>query len=325
MRSRTLAIGGLLGLLACPAAAGADGWSGAAVAPSTGGGGTQYGLPMRAARAKQPVAVVFRVSPRVVAEGGAPPRIALRIDQRGVARVAARVVFTPLGSKGRPLRIDLGRVRTGQVLRVRWPSDRALVAGRYVVRVHARGPGGAVLRRRARASGRAALTVRPKPVAPVAPVAPVDPVAPVVPPVSSSGVFPVAGPHGFGAADGRFGAARDGHVHQGQDIVAARGLPVVAPLAGTILTTGYQKDGAGWYVVENAADGRAFFFAHCMADSVSVSTGQAVAAGGQLCQVGSTGSSTGPHLHFEIWVGGWRVSKASAPVDPLAQLQAWDR
>ena len=47
-------------------------------------------------------------------------------------------------------------------------------------------------------------------------------------------------------------------------------------------------------------------------------------AGQPLCAVGRTGDATGPHLHFEIWLGGWRVNAASHPVDPLPDLQAWD-
>nr|MBA2348463.1 M23 family metallopeptidase [Solirubrobacterales bacterium] len=57
-----------------------------------------------------------------------------------------------------------------------------------------------------------------------------------------------------------------------------------------------------------------------------------VKAGEQLrdkqtqCAVGSTGRSSTSHLHFEIWPNGWRTgAKNSVPVDPLAQLKAWDR
>ena len=52
--------------------------------------------------------------------------------------------------------------------------------------------------------------------------------------------------------------------------------------------------------------------------------GRAVAAGQPICLVGHTGDATGPHLHFEIWVGGWRVNAASHFIDPLPDLQAWD-
>jgi murein DD-endopeptidase MepM/ murein hydrolase activator NlpD len=142
-----------------------------------------------------------------------------------------------------------------------------------------------------------------------------------VPVPASSGVFPVAGPHTYG--DG-IGAPRSGHTHQGQDILAAEGLPVVAPVAGTVLYVSYQAAGAGYYVVEHTNDGRDFFFAHCQAGSVAVQAGQAVVAGQRLCLVGHTGDATGPHLHFEIWVNGWRVNAASTFIDPLPDLLAWD-
>jgi murein DD-endopeptidase MepM/ murein hydrolase activator NlpD len=143
--------------------------------------------------------------------------------------------------------------------------------------------------------------------------------------VSANGVFPVQGPHSFGGEDARFGAGRSDHIHQGQDVLAAEGTPVVAPLAGTIVARDYQAGGAGFYLAMDAVDGRSFFFAHCQKDTFAVTVGQAVAAGQQLCRVGQTGRASGPHLHFEIWVGGWRRTKDSAPADPLPQLQAWDR
>jgi murein DD-endopeptidase MepM/ murein hydrolase activator NlpD len=55
---------------------------------------------------------------------------------------------------------------------------------------------------------------------------------------------------------------------------------------------------------------------------MAVTAGTRIAAGGAICRVGHTGDATGPHLHFEIWVGGWR-NKGGHPVDPLAQLRAW--
>jgi murein DD-endopeptidase MepM/ murein hydrolase activator NlpD len=150
---------------------------------------------------------------------------------------------------------------------------------------------------------------------------PLDP-APAVSP-AGPGVFPVAGAFDFGGAEGRFGAGRVGHIHEGQDILAAGGVPVVAPYAGTISRTSYQASGAGEYVVLDGADGRDYFFAHCLRGSTIVAEGAAVAAGAPLCQVGATGTTSGAtHLHFEIWTVGWRVP-GGAPIDPLPELRAW--
>jgi murein DD-endopeptidase MepM/ murein hydrolase activator NlpD len=107
-------------------------------------------------------------------------------------------------------------------------------------------------------------------------------------------------------------------------MTAAAGTPVVAPLAGTVAFVAYQAGGAGHYVVLTAEDGRTMFFAHLQSGSVGVRAGQRVAAATTLGRVGSTGASSGPHLHFEIWIGGWR-HQGGRPIDPLPQLRAWAR
>ena len=309
-------------VLAAPAAAFAGGTGGAS-ADSADSGALAFGAPPAA----QPVARVFRVAPSTLTEGRAP-RISVRIDHPSAARVAARVVV--LAASGRAAaRIDLGRVRTGRTVAVKWPARAKLRAGRYTVRLHAKGPEGQVLARAARTTGKAALVVRPRPrpertqPAPQrepTPPAAVEPSAPT----PGSGVFPVAGAYTFGGADGRFGAGRPGRSHEGQDISAASGVPIVAPVAGTIAFVDNQPSGAGHYVVLTADDGRTMFFAHMQAGSVAVSVGQRVAEATMLGRVGSTGASSGPHLHFEIWLGGWR-HQGGRPIDPLPQLQAWAR
>lgn len=328
-RSLPLLLPGLLALgAALPApASGAPSISvGAASAPSyPRPGGAEFGQPNGRPSARHPVAKVFRIGRHTITEGAAP-RLALRIHQRGVRSVTARVVFRPIGASGSVVRVDLGRIRTGLLLHPTWPSSAVLKPGRYVVSLHAAGPAGGQLLRRASASGKAPLTVKAKP-APLAPPPVIGPPAAPAPDpgITNDGVFPVAGPHSLGGDDARFGAGRKGHEHQGQDVIAAEGVPVVAPLAGTIIARDYQASAAGFYLTMDAADGRSFFFAHCQKDTFAVTVGQAVAAGQQLCRVGQTGDASGPHLHFEIWIGGWRRDKASAPVDPLAQLQAWDK
>ena len=136
-------------------------------------------------------------------------------------------------------------------------------------------------------------------------------------------VFPLAGAFDFGGAGARFGAGREGHIHEGQDIIAAPGTPVVAPYSGLISSTSYQAEGAGEYVVLDAIDGRDYFFAHCLRRSTVVVAGAAVAAGQALCQVGATGATDGgAHLHFEIWQVGWRIP-GGVPIDPLPELLTW--
>jgi len=167
-----------------------------------------------------------------------------------------------------------------------------------------------VVRRKAAAKPRTrAPTVR-RPAAP-------SPPTPTVP-----GVFPVRGPFSFGGPDARFGAGRMGHIHEGQDVVAASGQAIVAPVPGTVLWWANQPGGAGYYLIEHGADGRDYVFMHLLKGSTLVAVGDAVGAGEQIAQVGATGDATGPHLHFEIWLGGWQ-QRGGEPIDPLPQLKRW--
>ena len=65
-----------------------------------------------------------------------------------------------------------------------------------------------------------------------------------------------------------------------------------------------------------------YVFMHLQRGSLLVSQGDIVTTGQMLARVGSTGESTGPHLHFEIWDGPW--ANGGHPVDPLPFLMAWD-
>lgn len=136
--------------------------------------------------------------------------------------------------------------------------------------------------------------------------------------------FPLLGSFDYGGEGSRFGAGRPGHAHQGQDLTAPQGTPVVAPRGGTIKNVEYQAGGAGHYIVLQAAgENRAYVFMHLSDGSTRVREGQTVATGDRLADVGSTGSSSGAHLHFEIWAGEWYGGGHA--IDPLPHLKRWDR
>jgi murein DD-endopeptidase MepM/ murein hydrolase activator NlpD len=132
--------------------------------------------------------------------------------------------------------------------------------------------------------------------------------------------FPIAGAFSFGGADGRFGARRKGHRHQGQDLPAASGTPVVAPYRGVVAAVQYQARGAGRYVVIHGAD-YDYVFMHLLGGSTLVREGERVSTGQRIASVGSSGESSGPHLHFELWLGGWFAG--GDPIDPLPLLEEW--
>ncbi|MGO9760708.1 MAG: M23 family metallopeptidase, partial [Solirubrobacteraceae bacterium] len=253
----------------------------------------------------------------------------------GVARIAVQVTVTALSSHRVVLAANVGWVRTGRTITVTWPAKATLAVGGYELSVSAHDRRGAGLLRSAHSSGVASLTVTAPAPAPVkapapatqSPSTPAPTVEAGVPTIAQTladgAVFPVAGPHNFGGPENVFGAPRDGYLHQGQDILTAEGTPVVAPLAGTILTTSYQEGGAGYYAVEQTAIGFDFMFAHCEAASLAASPGEAVAPGQQLCAAGQTGDATAPHLDFEMWVGGWQAATGH-PINPLPYLEAWE-
>lgn len=260
---------------------------------------------------------------------GSSPRLAVRVERRGATKLRLRITLSGArGTRTLPLR----HIAAGRTVVVRLPST--LRVGAYRVRFVVRGKAGdlPVRSRSVRLVVRPRPKVKPKPrpkprVTPAPAPAPDVPATPVPPslggPGLASGVFPVRGAYSLGGKDARFGAGRTGHKHEGQDILAASGVPVVAPLAGTLLFNDYQAGGAGRYVVLRAANGWEMFFAHCLAGSATLQPGAAVSAGDQLCLVGATGDATGPHLHFELWPDGWRELKGTRPVDPLPQLQRW--
>jgi murein DD-endopeptidase MepM/ murein hydrolase activator NlpD len=135
--------------------------------------------------------------------------------------------------------------------------------------------------------------------------------------------FPVLGQHEFGMSAGRFGAARSGHTHQGQDVMAACGLPLVAARGGVVQYAGYQGAAGNYVVIDGKGTGFDFMYAH-LAEPSPLHTGDEVRTGQPIGIVGDTGDATACHLHFEMWEApGWY--EGGSPIDPLPYLQKWDR
>ena len=140
-------------------------------------------------------------------------------------------------------------------------------------------------------------------------------------PIATDGyVFPIRGPHSYGSAQNRFGAPRGGRSHQGHDVFARAGTPVVSVTAGRVSAVG-SNGGAGNYAVVRGDDRRDYAYYHLQSRAV-VSRGQRVRAGTLLGRVGCTGSCSGDHLHFEMWTPHWW--DGGSPFDPLPYLRRWD-
>ena len=103
-----------------------------------------------------------------------------------------------------------------------------------------------------------------------------------------------------GTITSRYGSndsVRD-HTHAGIDIGAPKGTPIKAAAAGTVTYSGNANDGYGYYVVISHGNGVQTLYAHC--SKLLVKKGQKVSQGELIAKVGSTGNSTGNHLHFEV-------------------------
>jgi murein DD-endopeptidase MepM/ murein hydrolase activator NlpD len=134
--------------------------------------------------------------------------------------------------------------------------------------------------------------------------------------------FPILGAHEFGMSAGRFGVARSGHTHQGQDVMAACGLPLVAARGGRVQMSTWDDAAGNYIVIDGKGTGDDFMYAH-LAEPSPLNEGDTVRTGQPIGIVGETGDAQGCHLHFEIWSApGWY--EGGSPFDPLPLLQKWD-
>jgi murein DD-endopeptidase MepM/ murein hydrolase activator NlpD len=134
--------------------------------------------------------------------------------------------------------------------------------------------------------------------------------------------FPILGAHDFGGAAGRFGAARSGHTHEGQDVMARCGTPLIAARGGRVQYSGFQGAAGNYLIVDGKGTGYDFGYMHLLEPS-PLKEGMTVRTGEPIGIVGQTGDATACHLHFEIWTApGWY--EGGSPIDPLPLLKQWD-
>ncbi|MES2209940.1 MAG: LysM peptidoglycan-binding domain-containing protein [Chloroflexota bacterium] len=117
-------------------------------------------------------------------------------------------------------------------------------------------------------------------------------------------VWPVVGGNNYISQPFRYG-------HYGDDIAATYNTKVVAAVSGVVQFAGWKNNGGGYQVW--ISHGSGLFTTYNHMSGVTVAAGQSVGRGQQVGRVGQSGNSTGPHLHFEVWIGpiwngGYRVN-----------------
>ena len=231
--------------------------------------------------------------------GGKPA--ALNYMVQGSAPVRVTVGLYPAGSDTAVAAWSPGTVEPGTVQHVRWngldaATKKTARRGRYEFRVFT-----------ATDSARAAQS---RPIA------------------ASSFLFldhqfPVRGRHDYGSSAAAFGAGRGGRSHQGHDVFAKCGTPLVAARRGVVKFSGSHSRAGNYIVIDGEATGQDYVYMHLQAPAL-FKKGQTVRTGEVIGAVGDTGVAHGCHLHFELWSApGWYTG--GSPVDPLPALRAWDQ
>jgi murein DD-endopeptidase MepM/ murein hydrolase activator NlpD len=133
-------------------------------------------------------------------------------------------------------------------------------------------------------------------------------------------IFPVRGKHTYG--DG-VGAPRKGHTHQGQDVMAACGTPLIAARGGRVQYAGFQGAAGNYLVIDGKGTGRDYAYMH-LRDKVTFAEGDRVYTGQEIGVVGQTGDATACHLHFELWSApGW-YEGGNFLKSVTKELKKWD-
>lgn len=133
----------------------------------------------------------------------------------------------------------------------------------------------------------------------------------------TAAVFPLRGRPDWGESGARFGASRGGRAHQGQDVFAPSGTPLLAVRAGRIIEKGDDGGRGNYIAIWSPAVRRTFVYLHMLRPS-PFGPGDTVEAGDRVGAVGCTGSCWGDHLHLELRQGRGTTGR---PLDPLPMLR----
>jgi murein DD-endopeptidase MepM/ murein hydrolase activator NlpD len=133
--------------------------------------------------------------------------------------------------------------------------------------------------------------------------------------------FPILGEHKYGTGAARYGAKRGSGTHEGQDVFAKCGTPMVAARGGVVLMRGYDSRGGNYLVIDGDSDSSDFAYMH-LKNKSPFAPGSRMKTGDQIGQVGQTGDADGCHLHFEDWPSGYQKGHT---IDPQPLLKSWDK
>jgi murein DD-endopeptidase MepM/ murein hydrolase activator NlpD len=136
---------------------------------------------------------------------------------------------------------------------------------------------------------------------------------------SPTHVFPIRGPHDLGRNPANmFGGGRG---HDGQDMFADCGTPVIAAFGGKVVRAAFEGSAGNYIVLHDHHSGEDAVYMH-LARTPRLAEGEDVSTGQRIGSVGQTGDADGCHLHFELWTKpGWFKGHA---YDPLPKLRRWD-
>ena len=105
-------------------------------------------------------------------------------------------------------------------------------------------------------------------------------------------------------------------LHAGVDFAVGIGTPLRAPADGVVSTARFMGGFGNVIMISHYINGQSYTTVSAHLSSINVSPGQAVSEGQVIGATGNTGTSTGPHLHFEVHIGGY-----GNPVNPLPYLK----